>query len=58
MSTTTQTTKTSTGFVGLRDRAVVNDDLTVLALFCALGLLASLYVMTHFPAEAFLTAWL
>jgi len=30
-----------------------------LALFCVLGLLASFYLMTYFPAdEAFLAAWL
>ncbi len=47
MSTTTQTTKTSTGFIGLR--AVVSDpNLTAVALFSALGLLASFYFMTHF----------
>ena len=58
MSTTTQT---STGSIGLRDRvsAVVNDsNLAVLALFCALGLLASLYFMVHFPVEDFLVPWL
>ena len=64
MSTTTQptqatqATQASTGFIGLRHWAVVNDDFAVLALFCALGLLASFYVMTHFPAEDFLAAWL
>jgi hypothetical protein len=58
MSTTTQT---STGFIGLRD--VVNDpNLVVVALFSALGLLASFYFMTHSPLPVedatFLTAWL
>ena len=42
-------------------QAVVNDDLAVLALLCALGLLASFYLMTHFPLSvedaAFLTSW-
>jgi hypothetical protein len=61
MSTTTQTTQTSTGFIGLR--AVVNDpNFVAVALFSALGLLASLYFMTHFslPVEdaTFLTSWL
>jgi hypothetical protein len=55
VSTSAQTTHTSTGFIG---RAVVNDDLAILALFSALGLLASFYFMTQFPVEGFLTAWL
>ncbi len=61
MSTTNQTTETSTGFIGLRDRtsAIVNDpNLVAVALFSALGLLASFYFMTHFPVEGFLAAWL
>jgi hypothetical protein len=48
MSTTSQTT--STGLIGLRHRisAVVNDpDFVAVALFSALGLLASFYFMTH-----------
>jgi hypothetical protein len=57
MSTTTQITQISTGLVGQRDRTIVND-LAPLALFCALGLLASFYFMTHFPVEDFLLAWL
>ena len=51
MSTTPQTTQTSTGLIGLRHRisAVVNDpDFVAVALFSALGLLASFYFMTHF----------
>jgi hypothetical protein len=56
------TTKTSTGIIGRWYQAVVNDDLAVLGLFCALGLLASFYLMTHFPLQvedaAFLTSWL
>jgi hypothetical protein len=55
ISTTTETTKTSTG------SAVVND-IAVLALFCILGLLASFYIMTHFPFSVedatYLAAWL
>jgi hypothetical protein len=56
MSTTPQTTQTSTGLIGLRHRisAVVNDpDFVAVALFSALGLLASFYFMTHFalPVE-------
>ena len=50
MSTTSQTTSTS--LIGLRHRisAVVNDpDFVAVALFSALGLLASFYFMTHFP---------
>jgi hypothetical protein len=58
MSTTTQITQTSTGLVGLGHRTVVNGDVAALALFCALGLLASFYIMTHFPVEGFLAAWL
>jgi uncharacterized membrane protein YjjB (DUF3815 family) len=65
MSTTTQTTKTAGGFIGLRLRtlAVVNDpDFVAVALFSALGLLASFYFMTHFslPVEdaTFLASWL
>ncbi len=64
MSTTTQTTKTATGFVGLRHRtsAVVNNpNFVAVALFSALGLLASFYFMTHFPLSVedatFLAAW-
>ncbi len=61
MSTTTQTTQTSTGFIGLR--AVVSDpNLTAVVLFSALGLLASFYFMTHFALSVddatFLTAWM
>ncbi len=51
MSTTNQTTQISTGFIGLRHRTstIVNDpNLIVVALFSALGLLASFYFMTHF----------
>jgi hypothetical protein len=58
MSTTTQT---STGYIGLRHRtsALFKDpNFTVVALFSALGLLASFYFMTHFPVEDFLAAWL
>ena len=57
---TTQTTQTSAGLIGLRDQAsaVVDSDLALLALFCALGLAASLYLMIHFPVEDFLAAWL
>jgi hypothetical protein len=55
-STTTETTKTSTG------SAVVNNDIALLALFRVLSLLASFYIMTHFPLSAedagFLSAWL
>jgi|GraSoiStandDraft_17_1057272.scaffolds.fasta_scaffold1561544_1 hypothetical protein len=55
------TTIASTGFIGRWYQAVVNDDLAVLALLCALGLLASFYLMTHFPLSvedaAFLTSW-
>jgi len=58
MSTTTQTTQTSTGFIALRHRAVTNDSLAVVVLFCALGLLASFYFMTHFPLEDFVVPWL
>jgi hypothetical protein len=61
MSTTTQTTQTSTGLIGLRHRisAVVNDpDFAATALFSALGLLASFYFMTHLPVEDFLAPWL
>jgi hypothetical protein len=57
MSTTTEF---GTGIVEHRP-AVVNE-LAILALFSALGLLASLYVMTHFPLPVedatFLTTWL
>jgi hypothetical protein len=57
MSTTTEF---GTGIVEHRP-AVVNE-LAILALFSALGLLASLYVVTHFPLPVedttFLTAWL
>ncbi len=52
MSTTTQTAKTATGFIGLRHRtsAIVNDpNFVAVALFSALGLLVSFYFMTHFP---------
>ncbi len=51
MSTTTQTTQTSAGLIGLRDQvsAVVNSDLAGVAIFSALGLLAAFYFMTHFP---------
>jgi hypothetical protein len=59
MSTTPQTT--STGLISLRHRisTVVNDpDFVATALFSALGLLASLYFMTHVPVEDFLAAWL
>jgi hypothetical protein len=52
----TQATKVSVSV--WRHWAAVNDDFAALALFCALGLLASFYVMTHFPAEDFLAAWL
>jgi hypothetical protein len=65
MSTTTQTTQTATGFIGLRHRTstVVNDpNFLAVALFSALGLLASFYFMTHFslPVEdaTFLASWL
>jgi hypothetical protein len=61
MSTTNQTTQTSTGFIGLQHRtsAIVNDpNLVAVALFSALGLVASFYFMTHFPVEDFLAAWL
>ena len=55
-STNTETTKTSTG------SAVVNNDIALLALFRVLSLLASFYIMTHFPLSAedagFLSAWL
>jgi hypothetical protein len=56
MSTTSESTKTSTGLIGPRSRisAVVNDpDFVAVALFSALGLLASFYFMTHVPAESF-----
>jgi hypothetical protein len=59
------TTQTSTGFIGLwhRTSAVVNDpNFAAVALFCALGLLASFYFMTHFPFSVedatSLTSWL
>jgi hypothetical protein len=59
--TQTSTTKTSTGFIGPRHRAVTND-IAVFVLFCALSLLASFYVMTGFPFSVedttFLDAWL
>ena len=45
-------TQTSTGFIGLRHRisAVLNDpNFAVVAIFSALGLLASFYFMSHFP---------
>jgi hypothetical protein len=53
--------RTLTGFIGLRHQtwAVVNDaNLPLVALFSALGLLASFYFMTHFPVEDFLAPWL
>ncbi len=56
MSTTTQTTQTLTGLIGLRSRisAVVSDpEFVAVALFSALGLLASFYFMTHFTVEGF-----
>jgi hypothetical protein len=60
-STTTQITKTSTGFIGPRHRAVTND-IAVFVLFCALSVLASFYVITGFPFSVedatFLAAWL
>jgi hypothetical protein len=45
MSTTTQ------GFVGLprRTSVAIDRDLAIVVLFCVLGLLASVYFMTHFP---------
>jgi hypothetical protein len=49
MSTTIQT---STRAIGPRDRisAVLNDpNFAVVAIFSGLGLLASLYFMSHFP---------
>jgi hypothetical protein len=58
MSATTQ------GFDGLRRRTsvVIDSDLTVVVLFCVLGLLASVYFMTHFPLStddaASLASWL
>jgi hypothetical protein len=53
MSTTTETTQTSTG-PRSRISAVVNDpDFVAVALFSALGLLASFYLMTHVPVESF-----
>jgi hypothetical protein len=58
MSTTTQ------GFIGLRHQtsAVAKDNLAVVVVFSALGLLASFYFMTHFPLPVedatFLTSWL
>jgi len=56
MGTITQTTQTSTGLIGLRYRisAVVSDpEFIAVALFSALGLLASFYFMTHFAVEGF-----
>jgi hypothetical protein len=54
--------KTSTSFIGLLYRAVVNDDLAVVALFCVLALLASFYFVTRLPFSVedatFLAAWL
>jgi hypothetical protein len=50
MSTITQT---STGFVGRRHRisAVLSDsDFAAIAVFSALGLLASFYFVSHFPS--------
>ncbi len=52
MTIITQTTKTSTGFIGLWQRIAVvtnNPDFAAVALFVSLGLLASIYLMTHFP---------
>jgi hypothetical protein len=48
MSTTTQ------DFVSPRRRTsvVIDRDLTIVVLFCVLGLLASVYFMTHFPLSA------
>jgi hypothetical protein len=46
MSTTTQ------GLVGLHRRrtsVVIDRDLAIVILFCVLGLLASVFFMTHFP---------
>jgi hypothetical protein len=58
MSTATQ------GFNGLRHRisaVAIDPDLVVVVLFSALGLLAALYFMTHFPLSdedaTFLTQW-
>jgi hypothetical protein len=45
------TTKTSTDAIGLRDRIsalYIDPDLTAIAVFSALGLLVSLYFMSHF----------
>ena len=65
MSSTPQTTQTSTGLIGLRHRisAVINDpDFVAVALFSALGLLASFYFMTHLTLSvedaSFLAQWL
>ena len=52
------TTESSTDIVQHRTWPVAKPSLAILVLFCVLGLLISAYVMTHFPAEAFLAAWL
>jgi hypothetical protein len=53
------TTESSTGIVQNRTQVLVSEpSLAFLVLFCVLGLLISAYVMTQFPAEAFLAAWL
>jgi hypothetical protein len=56
---------TSQGLVGLRRRrtsVVIDRDFAIVVLFCVLGLLASVYFMTHFPLSvddaALLTSWL
>ncbi len=54
--TVTSQTQTSTTFVSRLLSIFEDSDLSIVALFSTLGLLASIYFVMHWPAEAALFA--
>jgi hypothetical protein len=54
--TLTSQTQTSTNLISRLLAAFDDSDLSIVALFCTLALLASIYFVNHLPAEAALMA--